>query len=327
MAPPNFRAISRERRASSVIIAADPDCDRAQLTMNSVAVQCVNRYQQAMMTSRPRSFCFAIVSAIMVAGIVAAQADDVSPWSNDSRSSVRLIAGTDAAGQTTLHAGIEMKLLSGWHTYWRYPGDSGVPPRFDFAGSGNLKNAKVLYPAPQLHSDEAGQTIGYEGSVVFPVEVTPKDPGKPVELKLKIDYAVCEKLCVPAEGSASLTLSPGASTQDAAVRAAFARVPQRVDAAASGLTAKRVGGGSKPLVMVDLPAPAGVPVSIFVEGPTAEWALPIPKAAQGAPSGHRHFSFELDGLPPGADPNKGPFDLTFTVVEGQRAYEVTTRLD
>jgi len=280
-----------------------------------------------MMTTCPRSFRFAIVAAIVAAGIGAAQADDASPWSNDSRSSVRLIAGEHAAGQTPLHAGIEMKLLSGWHTYWRYPGDSGVPPRFDFSGSANLKNATVLYPAPQVHSDEAGQTIGYEGSLVFPVEVTPKEPGKPVELKLKIDYAVCEKLCVPAEGSASLILAPGASAQDAAVKAAFARVPQHVGAAASGLTAKRVSGGAKPLVMVDLPAPADVPVSIFAEGPTPEWALPIPKPAQGAPAGRRHFSFELDGLPPGVDPNKGPFNLTFTVVEGQRAYEVSTRLD
>jgi hypothetical protein len=63
-----------------------------------------------------------------------------------------------------------------------------------------------------------------------------------------------------------------------------------------------------------------------VEGPTSEWALPIPKPAQGAPVGHRHFGFELDGLPPGVDP-KGHFELTFTVVEGDRAIEVKTHLD
>ena len=65
---------------------------------------------------------------------------------------------------------------------------------------------------------------------------------------------------------------------------------------------------------------------LFVEGPTPEWALPIPKPAQGAPAGRRHFGFELDGLPPGVDP-KGPFELTFTVVEGDRAIEVKTHLD
>ena len=271
--------------------------------------------------------------AILAAGFVTiaamhtAGAEDASAWSNDARSSVRLIAGSNADGKSPLRAGIEMKLLPGWHTYWRYPGDSGVPPRFDFSGSVNVQSAKVLYPAPTLHSDEAGRTIGYEGSVVFPVEVTPKEPGKPVDLKLKIDYAVCEKLCVPAEGAAALSLGPGPSSQDAAVAAAFARVPLRTTPTQAGLTAKRASGGAKPLIMVDLPASANAKVAVFVEGPTPEWALPIPKPAHGAPAGHRQFSFELDGLPPGVDPNKGPFDLTFTVVEGAHAYEVTTRLD
>ena len=281
------------------------------------------------MTAAFRHLCLiaAAAGAVTFASARFVHAEDASGWSNDSRSSVRLVAGSNAKDAALLHAGIEMKLLPGWHTYWRYPGDSGVPPRFDFSGSENLKSAKVLFPAPQVHTDEAGSTIGYEGSVVFPVDVTPTDPTKPVTLKLKTDYAVCDKLCVPAEGTAALTIAPGASSEDAAVKAAEARVPKRVSDAIAGVTAKRVTGGAKPLVMVDLPAPANLPVSIFVEGPSADWALPIPKPAQGAPAGHRHFSFEFDGLPPGVDPNKGPFDLTFTVVLGQQAYEVTTRLD
>jgi len=280
------------------------------------------------MTTVFRHFCLVAAAAGAVTFAArSAYAEDASAWSNDTRSSIRLIAGSNARDAALLHAGIEMKLLPGWHTYWRYPGDSGVPPRFDFSGSDNVKSAKVLFPAPQVHTDEAGSTIGYEGSVVFPVDVTPNDPAKPVTLKLKTDYAVCDKFCVPAEGSAALVLATGASSEDAAVKAAAARVPKRVSESTAGLTAKRVAGGAKPLVMVDLPAPANVPVSVFVEGPSAEWALPIPKPAQGAPAGHRHFSFELDGLPPGVDPNKGPFELTFTVVEGPQAYEVTTRLD
>ena len=57
-----------------------------------------------------------------------------------------------------LRAGIEIKLQPGWHTYWRYPGDSGVPPRFDFSGSDNVASVKVLYPAPHLFTDETGNT-------------------------------------------------------------------------------------------------------------------------------------------------------------------------
>ena len=84
--------------------------------------------------------------------------------------------------------------------------------------------------------------------------------------------------------------------------------------------------GAKPSVVVDLGAPTGKPVELFVEGPTPQWALPIPKPVTPAPAGRAQFSFELDGLPPGVDP-KSQFDLTFTVVTGDRAVETKTHLD
>ena len=268
---------------------------------------------------------------VMAAGLAAmlaapARAADASAWIEDSHSAFRLIAGANKEGATLSRAGIEIKMPPGWHTYWRYPGDSGVPPHFDFAGSDNLAAAKVLYPAPHLYSDDAGNTIGYKNAVTFPLQVTPKQPGNPVKLRVTLTYAVCDKLCVPAEGSAELVLVPGESAQDAALAAAEARVPKPVSAASVGLTVQRVNGGRKPLVMVDLPAVAGAHVQVFVEGPTPEWALPVPKPAPGAPAGRRHFGFELDGLPPGVDP-KGHFDLTFTVIEGDRPLEVRTHLD
>jgi hypothetical protein len=123
-----------------------------------------------------------------------------------------------------------------------------------------------------------------------------------------------------------LTLAAGGA-DNAALIAAEAHVPKPIAAAEAGLTARRANDDKrKPLVFVDLAAPTGQPVELFVEGPSAEWALPIPKPAPGAPPGHAHFGFELDGLPPGVDP-KGPFELTFTIVKGDRATEVKTHLD
>jgi DsbC/DsbD-like thiol-disulfide interchange protein len=255
-----------------------------------------------------------------------ARADDASSWSEDSHSAFRLIAGSNKPDAAALRAGVEIKIQPGWKTYWRYPGDSGEPPRFDFSGSENLARATVLYPAPHLYTDESGNSLGYKDGVTFPLQVTPKQKGQPVKLHVKVDYAICERLCVPAQGSAELTLAAGASTEDSALSAAEALVPKKVSAADAGLTARRVNNAAKPLVMIDLPAPAGTPVDIFVEGPTPEWALPVPKPAPGAPLSHRQFGFELDGLPPGVDP-KGHFELTFTVVEPGRAIEVATHLD
>jgi DsbC/DsbD-like thiol-disulfide interchange protein len=254
------------------------------------------------------------------------RAADASAWSQDSKSDMRLIAGAAKAGDAALRAGVEIKMQPGWHTYWRYPGDSGVPPRFDFSGSDNVKTAKVRFPAPRLFSDDSGNSIGYADGVIFPVQVVPRQAGKPVTLRLKIDYAVCEKLCIPAEGRAELTLAIGTSGNDAALTAAEARVPVPTSAAEIELSARRVNNAPKPLVAVDLKTRSGKPVILFVEGPSPEWALPIPHPAPGAPAGHQHFGFELDGLPPGVSP-KGPFELTFTVIEDGRAIEVKTRLD
>ena len=166
---------------------------------------------------------------------------------------IRLVAGSNKANDTRLRAGIEIKMQPGWKTYWRYPGDSGVPPHFDFSGSENLKDAKVLYPAPHLFTDETGQSLGYKGDVILPVSVAPENAGKPVRLRMKIDYAVCEKLCVPAEGRAELSLG-GDSSHEPALAAAEARVPKQVTAAQLGLTAHRVTKGSKPMVAVDIGA-------------------------------------------------------------------------
>jgi DsbC/DsbD-like thiol-disulfide interchange protein len=274
-----------------------------------------------------RSFCAALVSCAIPALVgTTAQAADESPWNEDVRSAIRLIAGSNKAEDPELRAGVEVKLRPGWKTYWRYPGDSGVPPHFDFSGSENLKKADVLFPAPHLFTDETGQSLGYKDTVIFPVVVSPQQAGKPVRLRVKVDYAVCEKLCVPVEGRAELTLVSGDSKHNPVLTTAETRVPKRVTAAQLGLTAKRVNVGVKPSVIVELGAPTGKPVELFVEGPTPQWALPIPKPVKSAPAGRAQFSFELDGLPPGVDP-KGQLDLTFTVVTGDRAVETKTHLD
>src|SRR5262245_3863782 len=173
-------------------------------------------------------------TAILVAGTsLACAGADASHWDGDARSAVRLVAGAPpvdktATATTTLHAGVEVRLKPGWHTYWRYPGDAGVPPRFDFAGSQNVKSVDVLWPAPQPIREQGLVAIGYARDVTWPLAVVPKERAKPVTLRLKLDYAVCEKLCVPAEGKAELTLSGAPSSRAGALAEAQARVPKKV---------------------------------------------------------------------------------------------------
>jgi DsbC/DsbD-like thiol-disulfide interchange protein len=260
-----------------------------------------------------------------------ALAADASAWDGTERAAVRLIAGGQrgTAAATVHRAGVEIRLAPGWKTYWRYPGDSGVPPRFDFSASRNVKSVTVRWPAPQKLTDESGTSIGYKHDVVYPLEIVPQDAAKPVMLALGIDYAVCEKLCVPADGKAELTIDGKPGEQDGKIARSEALVPHPAKLGAGGAlgvrAAKLETGGAKPRIIVDVAAPANANVTLFAEGPTPDWALPVPEAIAGAPAGQQRFAFELDGLPPNT--KAGGATLTLTAVAGDEAIEAAFRLD
>src|SRR5687768_5032641 len=113
------------------------------------------------------------------------------------------------------NAGLAIDLDDGWKTYWRMPGESGVPPQFDWSGSKNLKAVTIGWPAPRRYSDAAGETIGYKDEVVFPLRIEPQHRGLPVELELRLFYAVCKDVCIPAEARLALTHSIAPRSQEA----------------------------------------------------------------------------------------------------------------
>jgi DsbC/DsbD-like thiol-disulfide interchange protein len=255
----------------------------------------------------------------------AGAADDVSAWDGDARSAARLIAGTRPAGSATpLRGGIEIRLKPGWHTYWRYPGDAGVPPQFDFAGSSNVATVEVLWPAPHRLPEAGLIAIGYEHDVILPLRVLPQDPARPAMLRLKLNYAICEKLCVPAEAKAALTLADGPASQEASLALAEARVPKKLalgeGQALAVRSVRREDGRDGPRLVIDIATPQGGSVDLFAEGPTAEWSLPLPVAAEGAPAGFERFMVDLDGAPPG-EAYDGAL-IRFTAVADGEAIEV-----
>ena len=271
-------------------------------------------------------------ASLLIVTASAAIAADVSPWEDDAQSAARLISAraVNESGGRMFRAGVEIRLKEGWKTYWRYPGDSGVPPVLDFSKSQNLKAVTVRYPAPTRFSDGGGgNSIGYKGTVILPLHVVPQDASKPVTLNLKLDYAACEKLCVPAEAKLELVLTGAETANEAALQAAEARVPKAAAIGDSGTPSiravRREAGPNKPRVTVDVAAPAGAPVALFAEGPTAQWALPLPEPVAGAPAGLQRFAFELDGLPPGEQASGAM--LRLTAVAGDKAIEAGFRLD
>src|SRR5215471_12660363 len=244
--------------------------------------------------------------ALVCAGFApAVQAQDASAWDGEPHGASRLIAGAtlNVGDKKLARAGIEIHLDQGWKTYWRYPGDSGVPPKLDFSGSENVKAVSTLWPAPERFADGAGgYSIGYHGDVVLPLQVIPNDAAKPSLLHVKLGYAVCGKLCVPAEAQLALTLSGKPGTEEPALAAAEARVPRRVALGEPGsltiASVHRENSGKRARVVVLVGAPDGVAFDLFAEGPTPEWALPLPQPENNAvasPDGMRRYIFEIDG--------------------------------
>jgi DsbC/DsbD-like thiol-disulfide interchange protein len=278
-------------------------------------------------------FRFTIVAFLLLRLAGIAQAQDASAWQRDGHAAARLIAGATVKTprDSFVRAGVEIQLEPGWKTYWRYPGDSGVPPTFSFDGSENVKSVTVQWPAPERLADGAGgYSIGYAGDVIWPLEVTPADAGQPLRLHLAVNYAVCGTLCVPAKAAFVLALT-GAGADAAILEKAAQRVPKRVALGPLGghalavLSVRRVAGGNSKKVSVEIAAPAGAPVQLFAEGPSPEWALPLPEPAGPDTGARRRFTFNLDGLPPGARA-KGA-TLTLTAVSGDDAIEVPAHLD
>jgi DsbC/DsbD-like thiol-disulfide interchange protein len=254
-----------------------------------------------------------------------AHAADASAWNGSDRSAVRLIAGARNESGASLRAGIEMRLAPGWKTYWRYPGDSGIPPRFDFSKSRNVKSVTLRWPAPQRLTDEGGTSIGYKHDLIFPLDVVPEDRGKAVTLSLAIEYGVCEKICVPADAKLELTLDGKPTEHDTRIAAAEARVPKPATLGEDGALAIRAVKREGTHIVADVTYPAGASVDLFAEGPTPDWALPVPSPVAGAPQGQQRFTFALDGLPANTKPDGAT--LLLTAVAAERAIEVPYRLD
>ncbi len=107
----------------------------------------------------------------------------------------------------THHLGFELTLGKGWKTYWRVPGDGGVPPILTMTGD-NIASMNVLLPSPTRYRDQSGESIGYKETVIFAIEVEAADPAKAVTGKLDGFLGVCEKVCIPVQFSEPITMAP-----------------------------------------------------------------------------------------------------------------------
>jgi DsbC/DsbD-like thiol-disulfide interchange protein len=241
---------------------------------------------------RSAGFVVAVMLGFAAAAALAA-GGSASPWVGSTDSKVRLVSGAvDVDGASMVVAGVQLRMDPGWKTYWRNPGDSGVPPSFDWSGSKNLKHAEVLYPAPHRVADANGTAIGYDDEVVFPVKLTPEQAGEPIELKLAFAYGLCKDLCIPNEVNLGLALPTDGGKGDAMLLESFlARVPKPAPdgllPSVSKVDAKL--DAEKPQLIIDAVFPPGATATdLFIDG--GEVFVPVPKPLGPPADGKQSFA-------------------------------------
>lgn len=156
-----------------------------------------------------------------------------SNWADSEGGRIRLVTTGKPDAEGRIQGILDIALKPGWKTYWRDPGDSGVPPQLDISGSTNVSDAKMAFPAPQRHDDGYGKWAGYDHSVALPVTFTVVAPGQKAIIEADIFLGVCETICIPLQ--ARLTVDPAADPDNAAdagsVKAALAALPAKASAA------------------------------------------------------------------------------------------------
>lgn len=181
-------------------------------------------------------------------------------------------------------AALHIDLEEGWKTYWRAPGDAGIPPHFDWTGSRNLAKVAVSWPTPHRIMQGGVQTIGYEDTLTLPLTLTPKQAGKPISLRGEVTIGVCRDVCVPMTLKVAQDLGPAQVKRDPRIVAALTDRPYTAKEAKVGRVACRIfpmQDGLSLRAEVDLPRTGGREVAVIETANPLIWVAQAKTKRQG----------------------------------------------
>ena len=193
----------------------------------------------------------------------------------DDVASIEVLPGWTTATGTQM-AALRLTLAPGWKTYWRAPGEGGIPPAFGWAGSQNIASTTFHWPTPEVIDQNGLRSFGYHDQVTIPIEVTPTLPGTATHLQGEVEIGVCLDICVPLRLTFAADLPPE-TQRDAAIIAALVDNP--VPGAEAGLTGVTCAieprdGSIWVTALLDLP-PTGDPEVVVIEaGDPQVWVSP-----------------------------------------------------
>lgn len=267
----------------------------------------------------PRAYVAGMIKALTLAALLALPALHAPAATQDDVLSATILPGW-RTGAGSHMAALHLSLAPSWKTYWRSPGEAGIPPMFNWSGSDNLASVKIHWPRPTVFHLNGMQTIGYLTDLVLPLEITAIDPDKPIRLRATVDLGVCKDVCMPAALTLSADLqAPGAP--DAAIKAALNARPETGDEA--GLTqiscqVDPISDGLRVTATILMPATGGTETVVLEPGQEAVWVSETQSTREG-----RSLTATADFVPTSG----APFALDrsammVTVLGADRAVEI-----
>ncbi|MEM0948776.1 MAG: protein-disulfide reductase DsbD domain-containing protein [Pseudomonadota bacterium] len=218
-------------------------------------------------------------------------------------------------------AALRLTLAPGWKTYWRAPGDAGIPPQFDWSGSANIRGAVPHWPTPSVFDQNGMRSVGYKNELTLPIEFAPQTPGKPMTATGRIVLGVCEDICIPVNlvVGAELPMEVGAGA--GAIRDALGDRPISASKAGVGRVVCQVepiSDGLRVSVSAEMPRLPGLEQAVIEFSDPAVWV----SEAQTSRDGSRLVAV-VDMVPPEAAPFAMARDgVRLTVLGDGRAVDI-----
>ena len=153
-----------------------------------------------------------LITLLLILFVLPAAALESTPVTS-KRATVTIVSESDTlAPNQPLRIGLRIRMAEGWHTYWKNPGDAGVPPELDLNLPPAVPVTPIDWPSPRRVAEGSVMTYAYTGEVLLPVTVTSTGP---LALTAHATWLVCKEICVPEEGDFRLNLPTGPATPSA----------------------------------------------------------------------------------------------------------------
>ena len=218
-------------------------------------------------------------------------------------------------------AALRIILDDGWKTYWRAPGEAGIPPRFDWSGSQNLGEVRLHWPVPEVIVSNGVTTLGFVRELVLPIEVVPLDPGADIVVEAGLAFGICKDVCMPLQTEVSAVLPAAATVEESRIKSALAARPdtaQEASVASTECEFAPIADGLRVTARIDMPE-AGPGEFVVVE--PEDRSIWVSQAMVSRVEGH--LVAQADLVPPNAAPfDLDPETLRITVLAQGRAVDI-----